>query len=372
MARRASCRWVRLPCSPEQTANGNSTGSAIRMTLALDLHRELPASHPATPLEREVRRRVFWTCYMMDRFTVCGSVRPPCFSDRSINLRLPCTEDSFRRGMPSECPLFSETGISFGLGTQIPNSNLLIDVVRILGCTIRYTQSGGVKGDSHFPWHTASNLSRIRNELNAWASTRDLREGVPPTPDATSLFLARSVWHVIHCLMYRNFLPIDLAELDGNGTQQAWQMEATKVCFQHANALVDLISVGAMTPAIEWPAFAGFSLITAASVLVHGVFYKGSEAFRRCRENLVTVLTQVRALIGVWSCMRQQLCMLKKLYLCHEKLVSSYSPQKRPASVFHLDDFFDRYGGGFEACHVPFFEARDEDTNLYCPFPQLQ
>jgi len=337
------------------------------MTLALDLHRELPSSHPSSHLEQEVRRRVFWTCYLMDRFTVCGSVRSPCFSDRSIYLRLPCTEDSFRRGMPADSPFFSETGVGCGIGTQIPNSNLLVDVVRILGRTIRYTQSGGVKGDSHFPWHAASNLFRIRNELNTWASSRDLREGVPPTPDATSLFLARSVWHVIHCLMYRNFLPIDLAELDGNGTQQAWQMEATKVCFQHANALVDLISVAGMTPAIEWPAFAGFCLSTAASVLVHGVFYKGSEAFRRCRENLVTVLTQVRALTGYWACMRQQLFMLKKLYHCHEKLVSSYFPNRRPASVFNLDDFYDRYaaqGGGFEASHVPFFDATEEDTDL--------
>jgi hypothetical protein len=270
--------------------------------------------------------------------------------------------------MPSESPFFSETGAGFGMGIQITNSNLLVDVVRILGRTIRYTQSGGVKGDSHFPWHTASNLSRIRNELNAWASFRDLREGVPATPDATSLFLARSVWHVIHCIMYRNFLPIDLAELDGNGTQQAWQMEATKVCFQHANALVDLISVAAMTPTIEWPAFAGFCLATAASVLIHGVFYKGSGAFRRCRENLVKVLIQVRALTSFWSAMRQQLFMLKKLYQCHEKLVSSYSPDKRPASVFNLDDFYDRYaahgGGELEACHVPFFDASDEDANL--------
>ncbi|KAA8899192.1 putative fungal-specific transcription factor [Sphaerosporella brunnea] len=342
-------------------------GSAIRMTLALDLHRELPSPHLASPLEREIRRRVFWTCYMMDRFTVCGSVRPPCFSDRSIYLRLPCTEDSFRRGTPSESPFFSENGVGFGIGIPISNSNLLVDVVRILGRTIRYTQSGGVKGDSHFPWHAASNLSRIRTELNAWASSRDLREGVPATPDATSLFLARSVWHVTHCIMYRNFLPIDLTELDGNGTQQAWQMEATKVCFQHANALVDLISVAAITPTIEWPAFAGFCLTTAASVLVHGVFYKGSEAFRRCRDNLVTVLTQARALTGLWSCMRQQLYMLKKLYRCHEKLVSSYSPDKRPSSVFHLDDFYARYAAhdcGFEASHVPFFDASDEDADL--------
>jgi hypothetical protein len=262
---------------------------------------------------------------MMDRFTVCGSVRPPCFSDSSICLRLPCTEESFHRGVPSEAPFFNENGQNYTVGSVIQNSTLLVDVVRILGRTIRYTQSGGVKGDSHFPWHAASNLSRIRNELNAWASVRDLRDGVPPTPDATSLFLARGIWHVIHCIMYRNFLPIDLAELDGSGTQQAWQMEATKVCFQHANALVDLISVAAMTPSIEWPAFTGYCLATGASVLVHGVFYRGSEAFRRCKDNFLAVLVQLKALRGIWACMRQQVSVFLLLSLVHVWLLTRCS-----------------------------------------------
>lgn len=105
--------------------------------------------------------------------------------------------------------------------------------------------------------------------------------------------------------MYRNFLPIDLAELEGQGTQQAWQVEAVKVCFQHANALVDLIAVAEENPEIEWPAFAGFALATAASVLVHGVFYRGSDAFKKCRDSLARVVDKVKALRQQWACMAQ-------------------------------------------------------------------
>lgn len=272
------------------------------MTLALDLHRELPPTHPASPMARELRRRVFWACYLMDRFTVCGSLRPPLLPDAAIHLRLPAPEEHFARAQPYEAPFFSEHGQPFGLGTPANSGALLVDVVRILGRTIVYTQSGGVRGDSHFPWHASSNLSRIRAELNAWATLVDLRAaGVADT----ALFLARGVWHVIHCLMYRNFLPVDLAELDGAGTQQAWQTDATKVCFQHANALVDLIAVAAVAPLIEWPSFMGYALVAAGSVLVHGVFYRG-DAFRRCGDNLARVCRQLRCLREIWTCMRQQ------------------------------------------------------------------
>jgi hypothetical protein len=47
---------------------------------------------------------------------------------------------------------------------------MLIEISRILGITNRYLAAGGVKGDSHFPWHAQSNLSKIRHDLDTWAS----------------------------------------------------------------------------------------------------------------------------------------------------------------------------------------------------------
>lgn len=47
---------------------------------------------------------------------------------------------------------------------------MLIDIVRILGVANRYLAAGGVKDDSHFPWHSLSNLSKIRQELDIWAA----------------------------------------------------------------------------------------------------------------------------------------------------------------------------------------------------------
>ncbi|KAJ0364045.1 hypothetical protein COL922a_014460, partial [Colletotrichum nupharicola] len=113
------------------------------MVLALDLYRELPASHPAPPLEREMRRRLFWAVYVMDRFLTCGSKRPCLIADHSIFVRLPSSSSA------------SDPGDVFNpVGPNIPYSSdrrktagscsaLLVDISRILGVTHRYLAAGG-------------------------------------------------------------------------------------------------------------------------------------------------------------------------------------------------------------------------------------
>ncbi|KAF3930898.1 hypothetical protein ABW19_dt0206153 [Dactylella cylindrospora] len=132
---------------------------------------------------------------------------------------------------------------------------MLVEIVRILGKTVLYIQQGGVKGDSHFPWHSSSNLSMIRNELKVWAgyfeNKAQEKASFPSGSEATVFYLSKAVYHLIHCLMYRTFLPIDLKEINGTGTQQAWQQEATNMCLQHARALTDLAHQAANTPSID-------------------------------------------------------------------------------------------------------------------------
>jgi hypothetical protein len=221
------------------------------MAMALELHREFDLKTRVTPVEREMRRRLFWTCYLMDRFTACGSKRPSLIGDKSILLRLPswCPTP---QALPVEGEFFqngSNLQYHSGSGKKSQGSSgMLIDIVRILGITNRYLAAGGVKGDSHFPWHSLSNLSKIRQDLDIWASgTQDVFSSVDTLfgqPDSTTLVLSKLIYHLIHCLIYRPFLPIDLAELAGTGQHQSWQIEATNLCFLHANAIAELVELG--------------------------------------------------------------------------------------------------------------------------------
>jgi hypothetical protein len=341
------------------------------MAIALELNRELDLTMRVTPVEREVRRRLFWTCYLIDRFTACGSKRPSLIADKAIVLRLPSWSPS-EAALPIEGDYFqngSNLQYSSGTGKKSQGSSgMLIDIVRILGITNRYLAAGGVKGDSHFPWHSLSNLSKIRQELDIWASgTQDVFTSIDALfgqSDSTTLVLSKLVYHLIHCLIYRPFLPIDLLELAGTGQHQSWQIEATNLCFLHANAIAELVELGKQSAAIEWPAFVGYCICTAGTVHVHGAHYKGGredEVFSASADFLYREMQQLSELRYAWASVQHQRDTLQTIYNCHSELVKSLaSNPMRYSPVFHLEDFFDRYstlGQFFDGAHISFADV---------------
>ncbi|PSN63960.1 hypothetical protein BS50DRAFT_93643 [Corynespora cassiicola Philippines] len=343
--------------------------SAISMAFALDLHRELPGTVKVTPAEREGRRRLFWSCYLMDRFAATGSKRPSLIADESIALRLPSWQlhpgamllegDYFPNG--SNLPYMAGSG----KGAQ-GSMGMLIGIAKILGITNRYLAAGGVRGDSHFPWHSLSNLSKIRQELDIWASeTQDTFTSIEALfgqPDSTILVLSKLIYHLIHCLIYRPFMPVDLAELSGTSQHQSWQIEATNLCFLHANAIAELVEIGRASSIIDWPAFVGYCVCTAGTIHVHGAHYRGreSDVFAVSPEFLSREMQQLSELRFIWAGVQHQRETLQTIYGCHTELVKSLSSNPlRFSPVFQSEDFFDRYGGQlFDGAHVTFSEIQ--------------
>jgi hypothetical protein len=327
------------------------------MILALDLYREPSPKLNLSQTERETRRRIFWSCYIMDRFATCGSKRPCLISDYSVLLRLPSGSSAPTNGLYVEGEIFNNSGpnITFMSDSRKKGQGataLLIDITRILGITSRYLAAGGVKGDSHFPWHSLSNLSKIRQELDIWASGMQeifiSIESLFSHPDSTILLLSKLIYHLIHCLIYRPFLPIDLVELRGSGQHQSWQIEATNLCFSHSNAITELVEFGRSSPLIEWPSFISYCVCTAGTVHVHGVHYKGleGEVFSSSADFLAKEMQQLAWLRHCWAGVQHQREMLQSIYTCHAELVRNVANSAvRFSPVFHLEDFFDRYFG---------------------------
>ncbi|KAK3722654.1 hypothetical protein LTR37_002224 [Vermiconidia calcicola] len=351
---------------------------AISMAFALDLHREVPLHLRFAAIEREGRRKLFWTCYLMDRFTTSGSKRPPLISDESISLRypawLPPGSQRFVDGnyFPNGSTLSHASGIS---SAAQGSAAMLVEIVRILGATNRYLASGGVKGDSHFPWHAQSTLSRIRSDLDNWAaSTQDAFASLDALfgqVDSVSLVLSKLIYHLVHCLLYRPFLPVDLAELSGNSQNQSWQIEATNLCFMHANAIAELLDIGKNTGIIYWPSFVGFCVCTAGTIHVHGAHYMAPEegdVFSNSANFLSREMAQLADLGFLWAGVQHQRETLQTAYASHSRLVQSLacSPM-RFSPVFQMEDFFDRYPGSYiDGAHITFTDIIP-DSSLDSP-----
>ncbi|KAK3071208.1 hypothetical protein LTR53_009058, partial [Teratosphaeriaceae sp. CCFEE 6253] len=347
---------------------------AISMAFGLSLHRELPPQLRIAPSEREGRRKLFWTCYLMDRFTVSGSKRPSLISDESICLRLPAWLPSGAHSYVdgSYFPNGSSLPYAAGVGNAGQGSGaMLAEIVRVLGVTNRYLAAGGVKGDSHFPWHAQSTLSRIRTDLDYWAAnTQDAftsLETLFGQPDSSTLVLSKLIYHLIHCLVYRPFLPVDLAELSGSGQHQSWQIEATNLCFLHANAIAELVEIGKGTSIIDWPSFVGYCICTAGTIHVHGAHYlslRDSDVFTHSADFLSREMAQLYDLCFVWAGVQHQRETLQAVYASHSQLVKSLAENPvRFSPVFQMEDFFDRYPGSYiDGAHVTFSDIAVEAT----------
>jgi len=97
------------------TCNGGRSwalgGMAMRMALALGLHKEPdsapkgpanggpgppgPDTPPLTFTDREIRRRLMWSCFLMDRFNSSGTNRPQFLLEEDIQVQLPIREKMF-------------------------------------------------------------------------------------------------------------------------------------------------------------------------------------------------------------------------------------------------------------------------------------
>jgi hypothetical protein len=61
-------------------------GLAIKLCISLGLHRKSPTRRLGLPAELD--KRLFWTCYYLDRDVTIGSGRPPSISDHDIDVEV--------------------------------------------------------------------------------------------------------------------------------------------------------------------------------------------------------------------------------------------------------------------------------------------
>ncbi|KAK5265338.1 hypothetical protein LTR96_009240 [Exophiala xenobiotica] len=73
--------------APRQPGPWMMIGLAIKLCISLGLHRKSPTRRLGLPAELD--KRLFWTCYYLDRDVTIGSGRPPSISDHDIDVELP-------------------------------------------------------------------------------------------------------------------------------------------------------------------------------------------------------------------------------------------------------------------------------------------
>lgn len=177
--------------------------------------------------------------------------------DEDINLRLPSAENTFVAGLPTEASFFSPATFRSSASAMgsISSETAFMGILSLLGKATSYLQTGGVKGDTHFPWHANSKLASLRGELAIWYQSVARHYHTPGSfenlQNGTDL-LAVQIYHLIHCLLFREFLPVNYQPEGISGSSAAnWQAETIEACLSHANEIVVSLQSGRsweMTP----------------------------------------------------------------------------------------------------------------------------
>lgn len=252
-------------------------GTAILLAVESGLYSEVSLNK--SPVEKELCRRIFWTCFTLDRFLACGSARPMLIRDEDIFLRLPCPDENFRVSVTDEASFFSPNSFRSSTSSlgRISSEMAYIGIISILGSATSYLQTGGVRGDTHFPWHANSKLATLRSELAAWHSSVSRQYQGPDTKSLDEsqqqmLFLAMQIYHLIHCLLLREFLPIDYQVENIVGTSPAnWQAETIEQCISHANEIAHSLQTSQSQVALL-PPFIGYEFYLLIQLIVDFVF----------------------------------------------------------------------------------------------------
>ncbi|KAK5096012.1 hypothetical protein LTS08_007895 [Lithohypha guttulata] len=181
-------------------------GQAMRMGYALQLHKELDhdslgvaqaeraaASGKPVPqipelsfLDREIRRRTMWACYLMDTFNSSGTERPSFLNEDYFFIQLPVKELHFQMEIPSHTedinghtPL-NVPSDALDDSTNDVKSNMgvaayLIRAVVIWKRVVRYLNLGGKEKDPYPIWDPLSQFAVLQRQIT------QLKSSLPPS-----------------------------------------------------------------------------------------------------------------------------------------------------------------------------------------------
>lgn len=355
-------------------------GMAIRMAYALQLHRDLDYD-PCKPnsrtqlsfVDREIRRRTMWACFLMDRFNSSGTDRPMFIKEETIRIQLPCSETLFRG--ESEGPTEDLEGNvpypSNGEDGQLSNARdnmgvaaFMIKSIAIWGRIIIYHFQGGRERDPYQIWEPESQFSILKKQSEEFIATlpdslKFSQQNISAHQNAEHtgnqfLFLHISSQQNILLLNHNAAQPLASRLIRSQPRPEPpseFIMKTTKAAFDAAGK-VSQILLAADDYAFTAP-FAGYCAFLSSSVQMAAAFSKDEAVSNMAKRNLATnvrYLTKAKKYWGAFHWTSEQL--KNQFKTCADAAkrgqhnVGAVPAAGTGAAITMYGDWFDRYPHG--------------------------
>jgi hypothetical protein len=134
-----------------------------------------PSASPCEDvIEKEVRRRTLWSCFIMDRMLAAGRYRPIMMSVDGLRVQLPCSDDQFVFVRHVQTGFLNSDWLKLTSAQHCASVNddgmlsRYIRLVEIFGRFSEWKYAGGRKTERLPPWHESTEFFKLRRELHAF------------------------------------------------------------------------------------------------------------------------------------------------------------------------------------------------------------
>ncbi|KAK5132420.1 hypothetical protein LTR08_009103 [Meristemomyces frigidus] len=282
-------------------------------------------------IEQEIRRRTFWSCYIMDRYLSSGKYRPQMLHAHELRIQLPASESSFMHAEKVRTLMLGEEehGVaraevqshrqqSVMIGTcntperrmaQSPKQETVeekgklevgaeeglvsryVKILEIYGRVVQWSCAGGRRTEEHPPWDPRCQWNKLRKQCldfkaslpRKHALTSQNTQAHITLKTSTPYTLVHTVYLLCQIMLHREyvpFIPIRCSKPEGpldkplfppneyNVPPGFWGNSARE-CFRAARDIMELVSICQEWNALVETPIVGFAIYTVAFVGVY-------------------------------------------------------------------------------------------------------
>ncbi|KAG6005056.1 hypothetical protein E4U21_000512 [Claviceps maximensis] len=298
-------------------------GQAIRMAFALQLHKDVKHDtsscgnkSPLSFIDQEIRRRIMWACFLMDRFNSSGSDRPMFIKEESIQVQLPVKESYFQLDIPVETETLDGSRRQLGSHSDGPEA-FIDDNMGVAAYTIRaiaiwgrvITQlhhCGKVKNCQD---HTAyEKLVQQVDDLQ-----RTLPKSLQYSIDNLNLHMTEKTANqfiLMHLSIQQNILFLHKAALtwpanngsNGNeDTQSDFLSQASAKTVAAANSISEILRDAEQFNCSVTAPFAGYCAFSATNIHILSIFSGDAAAKAAAEMNAGINIKFLRKMMQYWG-----------------------------------------------------------------------
>jgi hypothetical protein len=232
-------------------------GFAVRLAQNNKLHLEPDTS--ISIVEREERKRTFWSLYLQDKLISLSRGRFCAIRDEECKVSLPCSEEAFKEEREEHTPLLEDvTGDC--VEQEAIESCCPLALINVMASTLgrvsHYVLHDTKDSQMGLPWSSTAPYATLSSALlqaeHYFGMNEDPVEGlnqrciVDGAIDqllAGSFILAKALFHLSHCLLNHPFLIQQRLQSSKQKAPPIFMKTAWEKCRTHAKSITGLLDM---------------------------------------------------------------------------------------------------------------------------------